>query len=112
MNGRKFELTLFAILLAYSLLYIATTKVPPCDSSICQKMENINTALRNSHPYFYAVGQCRDSVICTWVKDSTQINWNGFADTVCLYLNSESLIHYTTLIINVRGDTLARKKCP
>jgi hypothetical protein len=112
MKTRKFNLWLSAILIAYSLLYIATSKTVPCDNPMCQKMENITNALRNRHPYFYSIGECRDSVMCAWVKDTTQINWNAFADTVCLYLNSESLLHYSTIVINVRGDTLARKKCP
>ena len=109
----RFKLGLFFILAIYSLLYIATTKPyrEQCDE-LCQKFDEVYKSLLRDRPYIFSAGMGRDSMFLVFVKDSTQHNWDGLADTTCLYLKFQSLSGYTSVIINQNQDTLAKKKCP
>ena len=105
-----FKVGLFAILLFYSLLYMATTKKEGvCDW--CQKIYDAGELFRKDRPYVFGAYPCGANA-CIQVRDSVPHNWDVFADTVCIYLKSQSLLNYRTIIMNQRGDTLADKKCP
>jgi hypothetical protein len=111
MKASRSKIGLFAILLFYSLLYVATTKEYPCDG-VCKKIEDVSSSLHNNRTYVLGAYQCRDSVLCVMVRDSIPQNWDALADTACLFLRSQSLIHYRTVVVNQRQDTLAKKICP
>jgi hypothetical protein len=111
MKTTRFKIGLFLILLFYSLLYIATSKDYPCEG-VCKKMSDVSTSLRNNRLYVLGAYQCRDSMLCVMVRDSIPQNWDALADTACIFLRSQSLINYRTVVVNQRQDTLAKKICP
>src|SRR4051812_46753942 len=115
MDVKRFRLLgLPAILLAYTFLYIATTKKDNfrCDEK-CQKFIGIDTLLRKNRPYILHGQHCNDSTVCVYVKDSVSQNWSQLSDTVCMYMNAVSLFNYRVIISSViTGDTLVNKKCP
>ena len=114
------SLILFSVVIFYAFLYIATQ--PPdsyrCDED-CQRVFRLDTMLSNRFSYIYGVGRCTarpaDS-ICIYLRDTTGIDWNRFADTVCSFANSVGLYRQRILLIRqgvaAPADTVARKNCP
>lgn len=112
------SLILVVVVMFYSLLYMATSIDDKCDD-LCQKISRLNTTLFK-FDYFYGANRCASSwasdTLCVRVKDTIGINWDRFADTVCLYANSVGL--YQQKIFLIRNsttsppDTVARKQCP
>lgn len=112
-------LFLSLILVTYSLLYIATTKKWNCDAD-CERIDAIDSVLSKDRNYVYYTGRCgwqqgSDS-ICVWVKDTTGIDWNLLADTVCQVANVNGLARQKIFILKTTNsglpDTVARKQCP
>lgn len=107
------------ILIVYALLYMATSKEPICLED-CQKIGDLNSALReNRESYFRYASRCtyygQSDTICVSVKDTLGINWNLFADTVCLLATQKGLLRQKIFILKIGiypPDTLARKVCP
>ncbi len=110
MKTNRFRLGLFAILVAYSLLYIATTKPKKCDD-LCQDFNDACNLIRRDRPYVTQAFHCWDSTLCMYVMDSSQNNWNALADTACMYLKFHSINGFRIIIINQNQDTLADKNC-
>ena len=106
------------ILIGYALLYIATKKNTCFED--CQKINELNQALlQNRQSYFYGAGRCtyrgQSDTLCVSVKDTLGINWNLFADTVCLLATQKGLLRQKIFILKTGiypPDTLARKVCP
>ena len=114
----KASLILSLTILFYSLLYLATSKVVPCEDD-CAKIAALDTTLVNKYKYVSYAYRCARSysidTLCVFVKDTAGINWNLFADTVCLYANSVGLYQQEILLIKISAssaDTVAKKKCP
>jgi hypothetical protein len=112
------SLILLVVIGFYSLLYIATTPPERCFED-CQKLSKLNDLLRKDRNYLYGVHRCTSryslDTLCINVKDTTGVNWNLLADTVCLYAKSVGLSQQMVLVLNnaiYPPDTLARKKCP
>lgn len=102
----------------YALLYIGTRKDPKCEEE-CQKLSALYTSLTLNRNYVYGVYRCTYRLVsdslCVYVKDTTGINWNLFADTVCIIATSSGLPRQKIFILNnmvFPPDTLARKDCP
>lgn len=112
MKTNRFKISLFAILSVYSFLYIATTKKEPiCDW--CQKINDAGYYLKNNRPYVLGTYPCGVSTnLCIKVNDSILHDWNALADTACMYLKSQNLSNYRTIITNQIGDTLVNRNCP
>jgi hypothetical protein len=118
---RKLGWLLFAIaILGYAFLYIATSKAFDCEGD-CLRNQALDTLIRKNHPYIYFVnvGGYRYSydTLNVWVKDTTGVNWNLLADTICTFASGVELKHrYIYLLetdtINHRLDTVARTQCP
>jgi len=112
-------LILFGVVLFYAFLYIGTTYPVRCEED-CQKISRLDTTLRGKYDYVHWASRCTNSptsdTLCIWVKDTTGINWNAFADTICLYSNSVGLYQQKLFLIksNIAAlpDTVARKQCP
>jgi hypothetical protein len=109
------------ILITYALLYMATT-VPGsynCDTD-CEMMIAVDTILRKNRDYVYYANRCNQPVasdsICVLVKDTTGIDWNLLADTVCQIATSKGLLRQKVFILKTTStgfpDTVARKQCP
>ena len=113
------SLILLVVVVFYSLLYIATKPGMPCDEA-CQKLYRLDTTLIGKFNYFYGVDRCTGSwssdTLCVRVKDTSGIDWNRFADTVCSFANSVGLYQQKIFLIRNRiaspPDTVARKQCP
>jgi len=112
------SLILLAIVFFYAFLYWATSvDRGRCDDD-CQRVYQLDTMLLNRYRYLYSVNRCTrapSDTLCVYVRDTTGINWDRFADTVCLFANSIGLRQQKLFII--RGisfppDTVARKQCP
>lgn len=111
-------LILPAVIIFYTLLYMASQYPVKCDEN-CSKQTTLDTTLRNKYSYFYGVWNCarmpQSDTLCITVKDTVGINWDRFADTVCLYANSVGLQQRKIFMVNnlrYPPDTLARKQCP
>jgi hypothetical protein len=114
----KTSLILSLTLLFYSVTYLATSKVVPCEGD-CEKTYGLDTILRNKYNYYHGSYRCARTystdTLCVYVKDTIGINWDLFADTVCMYAKSVGLNRQQLLILNngvLPPDTLARKQCP
>ena len=114
----KTSLILSLTLLFYSVIYLATSKVLPCEGD-CAKTYGLDTTLRNKYSYFYGSFRCTRTystdTLCIYVKDTTGINWDLFSDTVCIYANCVGLSRQKIFILNnsvFPPDTLAQKQCP
>ncbi len=107
-------LLLPAILLAYALMYVATTKPMPCNDACVKTGEVAQRLMDGSRPYVAFAGQCYpDSFFCVGVRDSTASNWVRFSDTVCQYLQAVSLPGMTVVVTDNRNqDTLIKRRCP
>lgn len=107
-----------AILLAFTSLYIATSKEnmtpPPCNDCVAlAKADSIlrtNTRILNS-------GSCNEKKYCVTVKDSTRSNAQIVADTACTVLKSVGALNYDVRVLwinktpNNKIDTLINQKC-
>ena len=112
------SLILPLIFIVYAFLYIATTKNIPCDGD-CEKVYQTGIVLRNSRTYVYGVYRCTQprisDTLCVMVKDTIGINWNLFADTVCIIATQQGLIRQKIFVLKngtSPPDTLSRKVCP
>jgi hypothetical protein len=108
---------LSAILIFYSFLYWATS-VDKCGED-CVKQSQLSDLLTKNRSYVYGASRCYSGynadTLCVYVKDTTGINWNLFADTACLYASSVGFSRQTILVLNnaiYPPSTLARKQCP
>lgn len=106
------------ILISYSLLYIATTKSFPCDSD-CETMAAVDTLIQKNRDYVYTANRCyrpSSDSICVWVKDTSGIDWNLLADTVCQVASSKGLLQQYIIVLKVNStgipDTVVTKRCP
>ena len=106
------------IVIVYASLYIATSKDVPCEGD-CQKVYETGIAISNSRTYVYGVYRCTQprisDTLCIIVKDTLGINWNLFADTVCIIATQQGLIQQKIFVLKSGTsppDTLARKVCP
>lgn len=116
---RKIKLLILSlILIIYASLYIATSKDVPCEGD-CEKLSQITYALSNSRTYVFGVYRCTQPRIsdslCVYVKDTLGINWNLFADTVCIIATQHGLLQQKIFVLKTGTsppDTLARKICP
>jgi hypothetical protein len=114
----KTSLILSLTLLFYSIIYLATSKVVPCEGD-CAKIYGFDTTLRNKYNYYLGAYRCARTystdTLCIYVKDTIGINWDLFSDTVCIYARGLGLSSQNLFILNngvLPPDTLARKKCP
>lgn len=112
------SLILVVVIAFYSLLYIATSYPVKCEDD-CQKVYGLDTTLSKKFDYFYTAQRCTyrqgSDTLCIYVKDTVGINWDRFADTVCLYANIAGLFQQKIFLIKnnaVSLDTVARKQCP
>ncbi len=112
------RLILPAVLVIYAALYVATSYPAQC-SEDCMKINQLDTTLAGKFTYYYGAYRCtyfaNTDTLCIYVKDSTGINWNNFADTVCIYANSVGLYNQKLFVLRYNvfpPDTLARKNCP
>ena len=100
------SLILPLILIGYALLYMATKVASPCLED-CQKISELNQALlQNRQSYCYGAGRCtyrgQSDTLCVSVKDTLGINWNLFADTVCLLATQKGLVRQKIFILKLR----------
>jgi hypothetical protein len=112
------SLLLFVVVAVYSLLYLATSPIRPCDGS-CQKLYSLDTLLTKKFDYVYGTFRCSSlpgsDTLCVYVRDTVGINWDRFADTVCLYANIAGLYQQKIFLIKnsiMPPDTVARRQCP
>jgi len=112
------SLILFIVIVSYSLLYIATKPAGECGDD-CQRLYQLDTTLQSRYHYFYNANRCtyrpNSDTLCIYVRDTIGINWDRFADTVCMYANSIGLRQQQLFIIkelNFPPDTVAKKRCP
>jgi hypothetical protein len=111
------SLILLAVVVFYAFLYWATSIDRKCDED-CQRIYQLDTILLNKYRYLYTVNRCGRAptdTLCVYVRDTSGINWDRFADTVCTYANSVGLRQQQLFIIrntSFPADTVARKKCP
>lgn len=112
-------LILLVVVVFYSLIYIASSPPEKCDDS-CQKLYRLDTTLINRYNYVYGSFRCtyrqNSDTLCIYVRDTTGINWDRLADTVCSFANSVGLYQQKIFLIKNRmaspPDTVARKQCP
>jgi hypothetical protein len=113
MNWKKGSSIGFSVILVfYALLYMATKK-EYCDD-LCEKVQQIDMQLKKNRPFVYGAYQCGDSNVCVAVRDTLMpYNWNLLADTVCIYLKTQSLFNYKVTILKFNMvDTLGKQTCP
>jgi hypothetical protein len=117
MKGVK-KLIFPLIIISYSLLYLATTKVVPCDGD-CAKIFRVDTMLTKNRDYIWYVGRCisgrpANDTICVLVKDTAGIDWNLLADTACQITSLVGLPGQKIIIMKSGAipDTVAKKQCP
>jgi hypothetical protein len=112
-------LILALVVLSYTFMYTQSDRFACNDD--CEKINSLNTALHANRNYVSYVLRCGQNpvsdTLCLWVKDTTGIDWNLFADTACLLATQNGLykqkffiITYDTSTLIV--DTLVRKQCP
>jgi predicted 3-demethylubiquinone-9 3-methyltransferase (glyoxalase superfamily) len=106
------------LLISYALLYIATSKPFPCDAD-CEAMTALDTLVKKNRDYVYTANRCYQPAsdsICVWVKDSSGIDWNLLADTVCQVATSKGLLQQYIIVLKVNStgnpDTVLKKRCP
>jgi hypothetical protein len=112
------KLVLFLVLAGYAFLYVATTKQLPCDDD-CEKTGNMYQDLSAGRTYVLGVFRCTyprlSDSLCVFVRDTTGINWDLFADTACIAATRQGLLQQKIFVIknvNLVTDTVARKVCP
>ncbi|HET6994462.1 MAG TPA: hypothetical protein VFI06_05755 [Chitinophagaceae bacterium] len=106
------------IIVVFSLLYVATTKVVPCDD-YCQQLYRLDTMVMRNRSYVGFVAPCihrvpKSDTLCVEINNPPSIDWNLFADTVCTYATQVGMKGQTILVIKFGSpnDTLAKKYCP
>ena len=102
------------VLTVYAFLYIATSgwnRQPVCEDDRCRQLMTVSNMVREGRPYVRWAGGCLDSAFCIGV-DSVARDWSTLADTACNYLNNVNLNNYRVFVMNLRSDTLVRKRCP
>lgn len=106
------------VLLFFSLLYTATSFPFSCEDD-CAKVYAVDTTMSRNRDYVYWVGRCsgnrQSDSLCVYVKDTTGINWDLLADTVCMVSTQNGLPRQKVFIIKNNvfpPDTVARKICP
>jgi hypothetical protein len=106
------------IIIAFSFLYIATSKVVPCDD-YCRQLYRLDTMVMKNRSYVGYVGSCisgkpKNDTLCISIFNSQGIDWNLFADTVCTYAAQIGMTGQTILVLKYGSppDTLAKKHCP
>jgi hypothetical protein len=112
-------LLLPVIVISYALLYLATTKVVPCDT-YCEKLFRIDTTLTKNRNYIWYIGTCvsgkpTNDTLCVMVSDTIGIDWNRLADTTCQIASQVGLPGQQIIIMRTGvspPDTLAKKQCP
>jgi hypothetical protein len=116
MKAKHFLLVL--ILSVYAGLYIATSTPESCDT-YCEKILLINQQLSKNRPYFQNAYRCTNrqgsDTICLYVRDTSGIDWNLFADTACMTFSNYGLPGQKIFILKTGTtppDTLAKKICP
>lgn len=109
---------MLAVIGFYTLLYIGSSYPVRCEDD-CQKVYQLDTTLSRKFDYFSWASRCTSSrvsdTLCIQVKDTIGIDWDRFADTVCLYARSVGLNQQKLFLIkwsSVSTDTVARKQCP
>ena len=83
-------------------------------------MFGVDSLLRANRDYVYYASWCNPPVhsdsICVWVKDTSGIDWNLLADTVCQVATLKGLLQKKIFILksNSTGfpDTVVQKQCP
>ena len=112
-------LILLVVVVFYSLIYLASRPPQRCDDN-CQMLYRLDTTLINRFNYVYGSSRCtyrqNSDTLCIYVRDTTGINWDRLADTVCSFANSVGLYQQKIFLIRQRisspADTVARKVCP
>lgn len=107
------------LLFSFAFLFMATSKVVPCEGD-CAIVQDVYQALRNGREsyvnYVYRCGYNQVSdTLCIFVKDTTGINWNSLADTACQEASQRGLSRQKIFVIkdlSSTTDTLARIICP
>ena len=109
---------LTAVIVFYTLLYVGSSYPVKCEDD-CQKVYQLDTTLSGKFDYFSSAVRCSNlplsDTLCIRVKDTVGIDWDRFADTVCLYARSVGLYQQKLLLIkwsSASTDTVARKQCP
>ncbi|MBN8689020.1 MAG: hypothetical protein J0M10_18565 [Chitinophagales bacterium] len=104
------------ILVLFSFLYMATSVDKSCTTLDCQQFSMIADEVRSGRDWVQQVNRCRGAAdICVYVKDTTGINWDLFADTVCQIATAEGLLNQTVYVLagNQTGViTHVVKQCP
>lgn len=104
-------LLLSSIIAFYGFLYLACS-VDKCDDT-CYKLIDVSDQIQKDSVRIAYAYQCGAGSFCIMVKDSISQNWNGLADTACLYIKNKGLQNYTVQIIgNNTRDTLVKQTCP
>ncbi len=110
------SVVLLLITVVYAFLFMATKRVLPCEGD-CEKVSLADSRLRSGREsYILAVDRCltyrvNDS-LCIYVRDTTGIDWERLADTVCMTTTMVGLANQKIYIIKPGPDTVARRTCP
>lgn len=114
----KNKLFICCILAIYAFLYLATSVPDKCDDD-CQKRANVFQQLLVNRPYvsnlYRCTNQANSDTLCVYVRDTTGIDWNLFADTVCMTTTQSGLPRQKIFVLKFTGaayDTVAKKVCP
>ncbi|MBL7731533.1 MAG: hypothetical protein JNM88_10175, partial [Chitinophagaceae bacterium] len=80
------------------------------------QVENLESNLRQGREYLLAVNRCFtyrvNDTLCVYVRDTAGIDWERFADTVCMTATSYALDRQKIFIIKPGPDTIVRRTCP
>ena len=109
---------LFAIIILYGLMYIATSVDKECEN--CEKFEQVRNYFLKDSNHIQYVDRCFTSInpydsLCVSIKDSTARDWDAVADSICMIATQNGLPKRHVFIINYLGnvpDTLVIRHCP
>jgi hypothetical protein len=112
-------LALPVILLFYTVTFVATKRVEPCDTD-CERINLFRQLFMiDRESYVSQVGRCTyvrvNDTLCIGVKDTTGINWNTVADSACSIASNNGLPRQFIIIYKISTfpiDTLLKKQCP
>lgn len=107
-----------AIIMAFALLYIATSKerMSLCGDD-CVLLPKADSLLR-TNARIQSTYNCGVKKYCVYVRDSASSNVHIVADTSCTVLKSVGASNYEVLVLwlgtasNSKTDTLLNRKCP
>ena len=111
------KIVLPLVLVFFTLLFMATSRVEPCDDD-CEKVRQVSGAMYTGREsYVYHVQRCSRNLVsdslCMYVKDTTGINWVSLADTLCMEASRRGLNRQKIFILKTTGqDTLFKNQCP